>query len=67
MATKSIKEAFAAAIEEVAREDAERVGFDIANEPHGLARAIMAVLASQKLRAKAVKRAKEMAGGGEDV
>lgn len=67
MVAKSVKEAFTAAIEEVAREDAERVGFDIANEPHGLARAIMAVLASQELRAEAVKRAKEMAGGGENA
>jgi hypothetical protein len=67
MATKSVKEAFTIAVEEVAREDAERAGFDIANEPHGLARAIMAVFASQELRAEAAKRAKEMVERAEDV
>lgn len=67
MATKSIKEAFTAAVEEVAREDAKRVGFDVANEPHGLARAIMAVFASQELRAEAVRRARKVVEGAENV
>ncbi len=67
MATKSPGEAFTDAIEEVARENAQAIGFDVVNEPYGLARAIMVVLSSKELREKAIKRAKEMVEGAKDV
>jgi hypothetical protein len=48
----------AAHMEDVAREEAARTGFDIANEPHGLFRALATVLARPDLLKEAIRRTK---------
>ena len=49
--------------EEVAREHAAAVGFDIDKEPHGLFRACMMVLVSPELMKQVVERMKSRRGG----
>lgn len=46
-------------IEQVALEEAEKSGFDIVNEPHGLFRAYMNVLSKIELMQEAIKRSRE--------
>lgn len=44
-------------LEQMARENAEKVGFDIEKEPHGLFRALMAVMSEPGTIQEAARRA----------
>ena len=46
-------------MEQVAREEAARIGFDMQKEPSALFRMLMTVMASESLRAEALRRFKE--------
>ena len=50
---------FVQCVEEVARAEAERIGFDMEKESHALMRMIMTVFSSQDLRSSAVDLLKE--------
>ncbi|MHA1949969.1 MAG: hypothetical protein ACW99G_01555 [Candidatus Thorarchaeota archaeon] len=52
---RELSQKFSEAIEEVAREYAKEIGFDMLTEPHALIRMMEAVLSSKELRAKAVE------------
>lgn len=45
-------------MEEVAREEAARTGFDMQKEPHALFRMLMTVFATDSLRQEAIRRFK---------
>jgi predicted transcriptional regulator len=61
MTRRELAQVLADAVEQVAREEAERRGFDIATESHGLLRSMMAVLTNKELFAEAQRRAREKA------
>jgi hypothetical protein len=58
---EKFKVAFGEKMEEVARDHAAEIGFDIENESHGLFRAIAMVFSNKALFDEAIRRAKEVA------
>ncbi len=57
---RKLAENFSVAVEEVAREYALEIGFDMETEHHALFRMMMCVMAADGLRARAIDRLKEL-------